>query len=1623
MVFSQRLKGIFLVLLSFILFSALSILWLRDVAFAATPNHTTDFNGVPEGSEELARSSSDTITATDVFGWDITASAAGGYDELIVASERDWDNPANGFIYTATEFGVKKLSSVSFSTNDRTLFDLASFDIAHHSSDNVRFTIEGYRNNTLVGGAQLVTEAYPSWGNGGTSRYTVFVNFSGIDEFRITPDMAVSGLSDARAATITVYEVNDPPVGVNDVLPNGVEDSGPWTIPFSALTVNDDPGPYEAGQLLTVASVGGAVNGTVMLDGTNVIFTPDEDFTGAVSFTYIVRDNGTTDGAADPKNSVAPATVTFTVTEVNDDPTAYDDTLADVLEDSEPFTIDAADLLGNDTAGPSNEDGQQMHIIDITGVVGGTTEILVNGDVEFTLTPNFMGLASFQYTIEDDGTTNGLSDPKTATATASFTVHPAPEAPDVTPVNMPEDTQTGAEMIIQRHADDGAEVNYFLITSIQGGTLYLNDGVTVIGNDEYITVAEGLDGLIFTPDDNANSPSGATFGFSVQASIGNDGTNLSPKAAAAITVTEVNDAPIAGDDVLNELDIDEDSAPITIDGATLIANDSAGPNEAGQTLTVVAVSDVIGGTAEVVDGDVVFTPESNYYGSARFTYTVEDDGTTAAVADPKQASATVEFTINPRVDVPSVTPATTDEDVMSVADLVILKHAQDGAEVTSYIISDIEGGTLYLDDGTTEIAAGTTISVAQGTAGLRFLPGENLNTQAGHTFGFKVRATNLDGSDQSDTVDVVITVNAVNDPPRPVDDMLPAIDEDIEPLRILVADLLANDDAGPYEGTDLTLTEVTSIQGGTVELVVGGNEIRFIPAADFHGNAQFSYQVQDSAGLEATATATIPVNPVADLPEVTGATTSEDTPSTTGLVISRNAADDMEVTHFRITDIQGGSLYQNDGTTPIIAGDYITVGEGGAGLKFTPEDDLYTQDGTTIGFAIQAATSVNGDGISGIRNVSVTVTEVNDMPIAQDDVLTSIRQGSGIRMISLAELLENDKAGPSNEDAQTLVVKEVKNAVGGAVHIDGDNVVFTIDPAFSGTASFDYALTDNGTTNGAPDPKDDEATVTFDVLISTDLLNLTLQFGDSDMTLKPGFTPSVTSYNVSVTSSVYELTLTPTLVNTLATVAVNGEEAVSGADTDAIPLRYGVNPIEVVITAPGSPDKMYVVNVYRYQPVSDSPASSVTEQIRQARVVTGNDPNVITVDITRTISPSGVIDTVVFTEEKANEILERSLKLGATEARIVIDQVPDEPATEILVTIPAGSISKLIEAKVDLVIVTEGVEIALPAASIAGMEHMDELYFRVVPIREESEQHEVKERVQSSPELQVLLQDQNYALLGAPITIETNYSNHLTKLTLPFTGIDLPEKAAELEAYVKGLSVFVEHSDGEKVVEQGTITYDDAGVPVGMQIEIDKFSTFTFVHTTSGIAYNRYIMGFPDGSFRPDASITRAELAAILARNLEGTAPVQHAGIMDLQASHWAYDSIQEVYAAELMLGDPRGMFNPDKTMTRAEMAIIAARWLQLQSGETLPSFSDVSGHWAQSEIAAVETAGIMQGFTDNTFRPSGTLTRAQAVTVLNRMLNRPMAPEGQGNRWKDVDDGHWAAEDIESASTTFVLP
>ena len=152
-----------------------------------------------------------------------------------------------------------------------------------------------------------------------------------------------------------------------------------------------------------------------------------------------------------------------------------------------------------------------------------------------------------------------------------------------------------------------------------------------------------------------------------------------------------------------------------------------------------------------------------------------------------------------------------------------------------------------------------------------------------------------------------------------------------------------------------------------------------------------------------------------------------------------------------------------------------------------------------------------------------------------------------------------------------------------------------------------------------------------------------------------------------------------------------------------------------------------------------------------------------------------------------------------------------------------------------------------------------------------------------------------------------------------------------------------------------------------------------------------YVTGYPDGSFGPNKNITREETATIFYRLLTAESREKYASkespFADVAQGRWSCEAIATMANAGVITGYPDGSFGPQKSITRAEFATIAARFLSdPYTGETI--FSDTKGHWAEDAINRAAAAGWIKG--DNgKFRPDDKITRAEAVTLINRMLNR----------------------------------
>lgn len=305
-------------------------------------------------------------------------------------------------------------------------------------------------------------------------------------------------------------------------------------------------------------------------------------------------------------------------------------------------------------------------------------------------------------------------------------------------------------------------------------------------------------------------------------------------------------------------------------------------------------------------------------------------------------------------------------------------------------------------------------------------------------------------------------------------------------------------------------------------------------------------------------------------------------------------------------------------------------------------------------------------------------------------------------------------------------------------------------------------------------------------------------------------------------------------------------------------------------------------------------------------------------------------------------------------------------------------------------------------------------------MKKKSEQQEIEERAKIEEVVKAIMGREEIHIVARPMTIETNLSSRPVLVTLPLYDVILPEDETEIEVFLKRLGVYIEHSDGEKEVVFGKVVELPNG-ELGLQISVSKFSTFTILNFgEENGTHVPYIKGFPDGKFKPNQNITRNQVALMIARTLgyvDGEKEVTVAPFNDVPVNYPEAGAITLVKELGIMDGD-HGNFRGQEYITRAQMAKVVARYMKLEPKEVPVTFTDTDNHWATYYIEAIRDAKVIDGYEDNSFRPHNNLTRAQAVKMLNRMLNRGPLHGTTESPFTDISVNHWAYGEILEAAT-----
>ena len=953
-------------------------------------------------------------------------------------------------------------------SEDNTLFVVGPGVLANDSDPNndtlSAFLVDGPSHGMLT------------LGGDGSITYTPNPNYNGQDTFtyRATDgQLASAGLA---TVTITINPVNDAPVGTTDNY--NVDEDTLLTVAAPGVLTNDTD---VDGDTLTAVLVNGpqhTSNGgsfTLNADG-SFTYQAGLNFNGTDFFTYRAVDSGT------PSLQSDVTTVFINVNAVNDAPVAMDDTFS-VNEDA-TLTIAAPGVLFND----NDPDGNLLSAVLMDAPMHGSLTLNSDGSFTYIPTANYNGQDTFTYVASDGKLNSGL-------ATVTITINPVNDAPVGTTdnynvdedtlltvpapgvltndtdvdgdtltavlVNGPQHTSNGGSFTLNADGSftyqAGLNFNgtdFFTYRAVDSGTPSLQSDVTTVFinvnavndppvavDDTYATnedvplvisapgvlqndtdadgdkltavqmngpshgsVVLNSDGsFTYTPNANYNGPDSFTY-------VANDGQALSTPATVNITVNAVADAPTALDDSYT---LSEDTK-LTVNPPGVLLNDL---NPDGNPLTIVVVNGPHHAamfTPPGANGGFEYQAVMDYHGPDSFTYYLLDpmSGLTSNLA-------TVSLTVLPVNDPPVAVDDTfsTNEDVplFAAAPGVLQNDTDaDGDKLSAVLMNGPTHGSVTLNsDGS-----------------FTYTPNTNFNGV--DTFTYKAN----DGQSLSMTAaTVTITVNAVADAPTAVDDSYTGLED--TKLTVAAPGLLLND-LNP-DGNALNIIVVNGPQYAASFTVNNDGSFTYMPQLNYDGPDSFTYFLKDPvSGLTSNlATVSLTILPVNDAPVAHDDfySTNEDVPlSVAAPGVLQNDTDPSHDTLSAV--LMNGPTHGS-----------VTLNSNGS-FVYTPDANFNGQDTFTY-------KADDGQALSNVATVHITVNPVNDAPVALDNTYTTPEDQNLI--VPAPGILGNDY----DLDSATIGAILVNPPQFGTLSLALNGAfLYAPNPNFSGTDTFTYKAHD-----------------------------------------------------------------------------------------------------------------------------------------------------------------------------------------------------------------------------------------------------------------------------------------------------------------------------------------------------------------------------------------------------------------------------------------------------------------------------------------------------------------------------------------------------------------------------------
>jgi uncharacterized repeat protein (TIGR01451 family)/gliding motility-associated-like protein len=888
-------------------------------------------------------------------------------------------NGTDSFVYQVCDDEIPPIcasATVTITVNAVNDPPVAVNNVASISEGAVLIGANLLANDSDPEGNTLTINTTPVFGPGhgtlvihtnGTYTFTPAANYYGTDSFTYQVcDNGVPSQCSTAVVTITITEVNNPPVAVNDTKTTSEDTSATIAVTSNDTDVDGsvdvttvDLDPSITGIQTSYSDSDGNV-WTVNSSGV-VTIVPSLNFNGEAVIHYTVKDNL---GAI---SNIA--TITVTVSPVNDTPVAVDDNAGAAF--NMPVTTN---VLSNDSDVDGNLNPASVTVV--TAPAHGTTSVnAVTGTVTYTPNTGYYGADSYVYRVCD-----------TENVCVQATVHV--QVPPIAPVAVNDAATT----------EDGSAVTVNVVANDydpQGDFDYSSVRVVSAPGHGSTSVNPTTGAITYTPAHDYDGTDQFTYEVC-------DLTHFCSQALVTITVTPVEDVPVAIDDVAS---IDEDGI---LSGTSLLFNDFD-PDSSPLTISTTPVTGPSHGTLVIrTDGTYTYTPDANFHGSDSFVYRVCDDA-----IPPICATATVTITVNSVNDPPVAVNdvKTTNEDTPVTINVTGNDTDVDGTiDVTTV---DIDPSTAGIQRTKTMAGEGTYVVDAFGI--VTFTPVLNFNGTA-----TSISYTVKDNSGAlSNIATLSITVTAVNDAP-----VTSSISVTTNEDTSVSGTLTATD----VEGNVLTFTKSTNPSHGTVVVNANGT-FTYTPDPNYNGTDSFTYQVCDNGvpSLCATATVTITVTAVNDPPVASAlpVTTLEDT-SVSGVVSA--------------TDADGDVLTFGKSTNP--AHGTVVVNANGT-FTYTPSLNYNGPDSFVV---------VVSDGKGGTTSVTVyvTVIPVNDPPVALAQPVTSPE-----------DTPVNGVVTATDPDGDPLTFSKATDPLHGKVTVSSSGTyIYTPDADYFGPDSFTVSVSD-----------------------------------------------------------------------------------------------------------------------------------------------------------------------------------------------------------------------------------------------------------------------------------------------------------------------------------------------------------------------------------------------------------------------------------------------------------------------------------------------------------------------------------------------------------------------------------